>query len=51
MELEERRSSEFKTRQVSGIGNTALGVQRRVNSSLDTIQEPGLRSWCSPRTL
>lgn len=25
MELEERRSSEFKTRQVSGIGNTALG--------------------------
>lgn len=25
MELEERRSSEFKTRQVSGIGNTARG--------------------------
>lgn len=24
-ELEERRSSEFKTRQVSGIENTALG--------------------------
>lgn len=50
MELEERRSSEFKTRQVSGIGNAALGP-RGVNSSLDTIQEPGLRGWCSPRTL
>jgi hypothetical protein len=35
------------SRQVSGIGNTALGP--RVNSSLDKIQEPGLRGLEQPK--
>lgn len=47
-ELEER-SSEFKRRQVSGIGNSALGAQRKIHSSLDTIQEPSLRGRVQPK--